>query len=66
MKLNRFAAPLLAAAFTLGLAPVAHAATFEEVEETTFGFYSAMSDIFSCRFYPTRPWCPNPASHAHR
>ncbi|MEJ5997943.1 hypothetical protein [Corynebacterium sp. H130] len=65
MKLNRFTVPLVAVAFAFGLAPAAHASTFEEVESTTYGFYSAMTDIFSCRYYPTRPWCPNPTAHIH-
>ncbi|AKK02003.1 hypothetical protein [Corynebacterium epidermidicanis] len=58
----RLCAPLLAVGMMFGVPAVAHAQV-AEVEETvtqSFGFYSAMSDYFSCTYYPTRPWCPNP------
>ncbi|MDU0479626.1 hypothetical protein QVA66_10280 [Staphylococcus chromogenes] len=56
---TRLFAPLFALAFLVGAAPAAAAETSVEPVTGGFGFYSAIADILSCTYYPTRPWCWN-------
>lgn len=64
---RRLATAIAATTMSLGVfgaLPTAGAATTESESfgtaqdtETTITVYSAMTDIFSCKYYPTRPWC---------
>ncbi|MCT1414850.1 MULTISPECIES: hypothetical protein [Corynebacterium] len=57
---RRFAASLAATALSItaltGIVatPAAQAVT---AGGSTYTTYSAITDIFSCKYYPTRPWC---------
>lgn len=59
MKARLFA-PLIALGIIVGGAPVAAAEVETAPATTGFTFYSTIADMFSCTYYPTRPWCPNP------
>ncbi|QPK84129.1 hypothetical protein G7Y29_05015 [Corynebacterium qintianiae] len=65
---NRLATGLTAAVLTLSAfssMPSAHAQTVASDDSTpNIGYYSAMSDILSCTYYPMRPWCPNASRYA--
>lgn len=65
---NSIVAGIFAAGFALAGAPAAHAATTAETTQDdstpTVSLYSAMTDILSCTYYPTRPWCPGSVSAA--
>ncbi|WJY67968.1 hypothetical protein [Corynebacterium auris] len=63
---SRFAAAAVTA-LSLVLSPVAQAApASNSVGEATPTItpYSAMVEILSCKYYPTRPWCPNNSRYA--
>lgn len=63
---SRFAAATVAA-LALVFSPAAQAAPAADsaAEATpTITPYSAMVEILSCKYYPTRPWCPNNSRYA--
>ncbi|SDS11437.1 hypothetical protein [Corynebacterium timonense] len=69
MKAPKARAAAAAAALTVTLAPAAHAVAPTQGSPApsaapTITPYSAMVEILSCRYYPTRPWCPNNSRYA--
>ena len=56
---RRLATTLIATALSVGAfgaLPTAQASTSTDAD-SSFTVYSAMTDILSCKYYPTRPWC---------
>lgn len=56
---RRIATTLIATALSVGAfgaLPAAQASTSTDSDSTVTA-YSAMTDILSCKYYPTRPWC---------